>query len=179
MILRRLMILTLFLLPLMVGLLGSSKQEIKASAVKAAWFDHFSKFVEWPNINDTTDTFIIKVIGKDDLEGYLNRLYDKRTIKNRPVTIEFVDDISEIGFCHILFISENKHKSLEQIINVINNKPILTIGSTDGYGYEGVMINFYNEQNKIRFEFNISASKKNDLEVSFRLLELARIIKKN
>ena len=179
MIQRRNIIVFFIVLPFMLVLQSGARQEIKASAVKAAWIDHFSKFVEWPNINDTTDTFIIKVIGTDELEGYLNRIYDKRTIKNRPVTIEFIKDISEIEFCHILYISESERKSLAKIISLIENRPILTVGSTEGYGYDGVIINFYNEQNKVRFEFNISASKKNDLEVSFRLLEMARIIKRN
>lgn len=154
-------------------------QNSKASAVKASWIDHFSKFIEWPNISDTTKVFIIKVIGDDELDGYLNRIYDNRTIKNLPVLIDFVDEIDEIGFCHILYISENRKKSLDYIFEEINTDPILTIGSTYGYAKEGVIINFYNQDNKIRFEFNISASKRNDLDVSFRLLELARIVKQN
>ena len=40
------------------------------------------------------------------------------------------------------------------------------------------MINFYRESNRMAFEINISVSKYSKLDMSFRLLELARIVRK-
>lgn len=154
-------------------------QNATASAIKASWIDHFSKFIEWPNINDTTSTFVIKVIGEDEFDGFLNKIYDERSIKNLPVQVYFIKDVNEIGDCHILYISKSKRNLLDNIFETIGSKPILTLGSTYGYAQEGVIINFYTEDNKIRFEFNISAAKEIDLDVSFRLLELAKIVKQN
>lgn len=154
-------------------------QSAKASAIKASWIDHFSKFIEWPNISDSTEVFVIAVIGEDELEGYLNRIYDKRTIKDLPVDIKYISNPEDIPFCHILYIAKDQKRLLDAILSIVDTLPVLTIGSTYGYAESGVMINFYNEDNRIKFEFNVSASKRNELEVSFRLLELARIVKQN
>jgi hypothetical protein len=152
-------------------------QSVRESTVKAAWFSHFSKFIEWPNIGDTTNTFVIKVLGEDEFESNLDKIYTTRLIKNKPVTIEYIDDILQIGHCHILYISSNRRKFIDEILNEVASQPILTVSGVEGLGQKGVLINFFNEQNKIRFEFNLIAAKNNELEVSFRLLELAKIIK--
>jgi hypothetical protein len=145
--------------------------------VKAAWLSHFSKFIEWPNINDTTYTFVIKVLGDDEFEGSLDKIYNSRSIKNKPVIIEYIDDLKDIGHCHILYISSDKRRQVEDILDLVSKRPILTVSGKDGLGDKGVLINFYNEKNRIGFEYNLVAARSNDLEVSFRLLELARIIK--
>lgn len=152
-------------------------QEVRESTVKAAWFSHFSKFIEWPNISDTTYTFVIKVLGEDEFEGNLDKIYTTRSIKNKPVTVEYIDDFVQIGHCHILYISSNKRKQIEEILSQVSSKPILTVSGEAGLGQKGVLINFFSDKNKIGFEFNLIAAKRNDLAVSFRLLELAKIIK--
>ena len=159
------------------GSLCLAQQEVKESTVKAAWFSHFSKFIEWPNINDTTNAFVIKVLGDDEFEGSLDKIYTTRFIKNKPVLIEYIDEREEIGHCHILYIATNKRKEIKEILSFVSSMPILTVSGAVGLGEKGVLINFYSEKNRIGFEFNLLAAKKNDLEVSFRLLELARIIK--
>lgn len=155
----------------------NAQNTIDEAALKSAWLAHFSKFIEWPASTDTSQYFVIKVIGNNTFEGYLDKLYAERLIKNKQVKIAYIDSISQIGFCHILFISKNKKKELKAILSAIGNQPILTIGDTDGFAQAGVMINFYTENNRVGFEVNISTSKRIDLDVSFRLLELAKIVK--
>jgi hypothetical protein len=140
--------------------------------------EHFSRFIDWPSENKN-DSFSIKVIGDSDWKLYLNKIYKSRNIKNRPVSIQFIESPEEIGICHILFIGKNKRKHLSEILEITSSKPILTIGDSPGFGISGVILNFLNEDNKISFELNISAIKITGLDVSFRLLETARLIKNN
>lgn len=160
-----------------IGNVCLGQQAVRESSVKAAWLSHFSKFIEWPNISDTTYAFVIKVLGDDEFEGSLDKIYSSRTIKNKPVIIEYISDKEDIGHCHILYIASNKRRQVKEVLSLVASKPILTVSGVDGLGEKGVLVNFYTENNRIGFEFNLLAAKRNDLEVSFRLLELARIIK--
>jgi hypothetical protein len=53
---------------------------------------------------------------------------------------------------------------------------VLTIGDTEGYAEQGVMVNFYLEDNMVRIEINIDAARRAGLNISSQLLKLARIV---
>ena len=54
----------------------------------------------------------------------------------------------------------------------------MTMGDVSGFAQHGVMINFYMEHNKVRFEINEDRVKDSNLSVSSQLLKLARIVRK-
>jgi hypothetical protein len=53
---------------------------------------------------------------------------------------------------------------------------IVTIGETPGFAEECGIINFYLKSGKFRFEINIEASHRENLQISSKLLRLARIV---
>ena len=59
---------------------------------------------------------------------------------------------------------------------IIENKPILSIGDTQGFCERGVLINFYRLGKKLRFEINLPAVKKSGLTFRAQLIKLARRI---
>ena len=65
---------------------------------------------------------------------------------------------------------------LGEAIQVLKGAPVLTIGETPGFARNGGIINLILEDNKVRFEVNVQAAKDADLNISSRLLALARII---
>jgi len=79
--------------------------------------------------------------------------------------------------CHVIFISRQSKSGLNQILTEIDrNGPILTFSASDKYAQSGVMINFYTERQKVRFEVNWKVMKAAGLNISSRILKLARII---
>jgi hypothetical protein len=75
-----------------------------------------------------------------------------------------------------LFIGSSEAAHLEEVIHALKGLPVLTIGETPGFARRGCIINLIVEDNKVRFEVNLDAAKQADLNVSSRLLALARII---
>ncbi|MCX5637000.1 MAG: YfiR family protein, partial [Planctomycetota bacterium] len=55
-----------------------------------------------------------------------------------------------------------------------NTSPVLTISEMEGFIEKGGMINFITEESKVRFEINDSAAKKSGLQISSKLLSLAK-----
>ncbi len=147
--------------------------------MKAGFLERFTRFIEWPgetNIADNTKPFIISVIGENPFDKKLDQFFKTTKIKNRKVEIRYILELEEIQDSHILFISKSKRKQLSGILLLTQDMPVLTISDTDGFGKKGVHINFFMEQNKIRFEINKNAIQKSGLQISYLLLNVAKII---
>lgn len=147
--------------------------------LKAGFLERFTRFIEWPgetNIADNTKPFVISVIGKNPFDEKLDHFFETTKIKNRKVEIRYISELEEIQGSHILFITKSKEKQLSGILSLTQEKPVLTVSDTNGFGEKGVRINFFIEQNKIRFEINKDAVQKSGLQISYLLLNLAKII---
>ncbi|ELR73899.1 putative transmembrane protein [Fulvivirga imtechensis AK7] len=155
---------------------SASLAQIGENRLKSVWMEKFSRFIEWPD-TDTSEYFVIAILGNGEINHALEDLYSERTIKGRPVRIKVIENAHDLNGCNILFVNSDHDGKLDEIVRIVRSKPILTIGDTDGFAKRGLMINFFIEKNKIRFEFNVSAAKSSGLSVDFRLLEVAKIIK--
>lgn len=147
--------------------------------LKAVYLEKFSRFITWPqeSLTDNPDEpFIIAVLGETPLTENLNQIYAMQEIKNKRVIIKNIHNFNEIQGSHILFIAESEKKSINQIIAITKQQPILTIGETKGFAEKGVLINFFEKDNKLRFEINETAVLKSPLQMSFYLLNSARIV---
>ena len=147
--------------------------------LKAVYLEKFSRFITWPQeslIDNPDEPFIIAVIGETPLTENLNQIYTMQEIKNKRVIIKNIHNFNEIQGSHILFIAESEKKSIDQIIAITKQQPILTIGETKGFAEKGVLINFFEKDNKLRFEINETAVLKSPLQMSFYLLNSAKIV---
>lgn len=140
--------------------------------------NNFTLYTEWPDDRSTSEknTFKITILGKNPFGDILEKIYSTETIENKKVEIDYQNTITDTIETDILFISKSKQKDIENIIEILTGKPILTIGDTEGYAHKGVLINFYIEDRKVRFEINETAVKKAGFIMDFRLLSFARIV---
>jgi hypothetical protein len=157
------------------GYTGSSLAASLEYRVKAAFLYNFTRFIDWPDSDQTNTSFIIGVVGKDPFGKELTSLAGKQ-IKGKNLIIRNFNKVEELDVCHILFISRSAKSHIKKILQATAGRPTLTVGDTDGYAQKGVIINFYEEKNKIRFEINLAAANQTGLIVSSRLLKLARIV---
>ncbi|OFX47970.1 MAG: hypothetical protein A2X13_09435 [Bacteroidetes bacterium GWC2_33_15] len=149
------------------------------NVLKAVYLEKFSRFVTWPEscmMNDINKPFIISIIGKTELAENLIFVYSQQQINNKRVIIKEIKDFKEIEGCHILFIAESEKKNLQKILSITSALPILTVGETKGFSEKGILINFFEENKKLRFEINETAVLKSPLKMSYYLLNTARII---
>lgn len=153
-------------------------------AVKAAFLELVSKYIEWPpdqDINAKSKPFIITVIGenpfvktrkgKNTTDDWLTSLYETQKIKDKRVEIHYISEVEEIADCHILFVSRSMRKRLPEIVEAVRGKPILTIADTEGFAKKGIYINLYIENNRTRYEINPISLKSATLNVNYQLIE--------
>ncbi|KAA3617951.1 MAG: YfiR family protein [Calditrichaeota bacterium] len=147
--------------------------------LKAAFLERFTRFIEWPGSSSVADPekpFTITVIGQNPFNTLLGDIYDNHRVKNKYVRIRYINKINDIQDTDLLFISRSKKRSLAKIITRIADKPILTVGDSEDYAAQGVHINFYFSGTSIQFEINPEAMRGSQLQASFQLLKLARIV---
>ncbi len=145
--------------------------------VKAAFLYNFLKFVEWPDDNDARTVRVINIcIFGDDPFGNAFDFIQNETIGNRKLAVKHVGTYRHIDDCQVLFISSSEKEDIKHLLRTVKGSNILTVGDTEGFAQKGVMINFYIEQNKVRFEINLHSLRSSGLNVSSKVMHLARII---
>ncbi|MEW6067505.1 MAG: YfiR family protein [Nitrospirota bacterium] len=148
----------------------------KEYQVKAAFIYNFVKFIEWPDElfkDSTTVTFCI--IGDDPFVSEIDTIQGQ-SVKGKVLEVTRINSIDKAKNCHLLFISSSERKNITYILKEIKNLSVLTIGDTEGFAQQGVIINFFIEENKIRFEINTDAANCAKIQISSKLLKLARIV---
>lgn len=147
--------------------------------LKAVYLEKFTRFISWPEeslANNPDEPFVIGVIGRTPLSANLEQIYSTQKINSKKVEIRKVSNLYEIESVQILFIAETERKNLQNILTLTKNLPVLTISDASNFAEKGVLINFYEESNNLRFEINETAVLKSPLQMSFYLLNSARIV---
>jgi len=148
--------------------------------MKATFIGKFPQFIEWgarSDVNDVSKPFVISIIGNNPFKNDVVELLKRQKIKNKKVEMRFINQITQIENTDILFISNSMRKNLSKILEYTQNKPILTISDTSGFAEKGVHINFYLENDNVRFEINEQAARNAGIIINYRLLANAKIVK--
>ncbi len=172
-------IIFLFSLLIMAMQLPAFLAQTQEYTLKAAFLEKFTLFVEWPENSEFAETqspFIIATIGNNPFGSELENLYNVHKIKNKKVEIIHLNKSKTIPHCHILFVSESMKDNLSTLLAATKNKPILLIGDSPGYAEKGVHINFFMEDNRVRFEINESEVRLSGLKMSHLLLGYAKLV---
>lgn len=141
--------------------------------IKAGYLYNFIKYVDWPSYGDT---ITIGVLGYDPFGTALAPLNGK-LVKGRRLVIKHLDSVRDAQQCQIIFVSSSEKQRLQEIFESLRSARVLTVGETQGFADGGGIINFIEENNKIRFEINAEAARRTGLSISSELLKLARLVK--
>ena len=146
--------------------------------VKAAFLYSFAEFVTWPtNAFPTADSpIIIGVFGTDPFGPILDDTVRGKVIDGRPIVLKRFQEIDQVKRCqrwHMLFISKSEHARLSKVFAELRGRNILTVGESEQFAAQGGMIQFFEQENRVRFTINLTASKLASLSISSKLLRVA------
>ena len=148
-------------------------------SLKAAYLYNFTQFIEWPGDSFTSADapIVIGVLGEDPFGGALDQAVKNKTAHGRSFEIKRFKQIGELRACHVLFVSGSEAKRLPEILAAVPKKGVLTVSDIDRFAEQGGVINFYMENNKVRFKMNLSAAGRAGVKISSQLLRLGTIIR--
>jgi hypothetical protein len=149
--------------------------------VKALYVYYFAKFVEWP-----ADTFsakdspiVIGIIGDEAFGSRLTDIVKNKTVQDHPITIRMLKWPADPRACHLLYIGSSEQKRFLQIAETLQRQPVLTVTEAEeSFPAKGIM-NLFMAGGKVQFEVDLVRAGKAHLQISSKLLRLARGITGN
>lgn len=147
--------------------------------VKAAYLYQFGKFVEWPEgtMTHTGNIFMICVLGTDPFGSILDETIAGRSVQGSHVAVKRITNTDAALGCNILFISSSEQHHASEVLKSLQGKSILTVAESKSFLPQGGMICFRMEEDKVRFEINLSAVASANLKVSSQLLKVAALLR--
>lgn len=148
--------------------------------VKAVYLYHFSRYVQWPQGEDSK-TFTIGVLGENPFGDYLIPLIGKK-VDTKTVSVLSFSSIEEYRPCQILFVAGKEVASkslLAQMMQQIAGDPVLVVAEVPGAAEMGAALNFVFNGSTVRFEINRESARAAHLKINAKLLRLAsRVVSK-
>jgi hypothetical protein len=143
--------------------------------VKAEFVERFIRFVDW-DAKSLGDQFVACVVGDSPITPFLQRIAKTRKLKDRPASVKLIgaDKADHLDGCHIALLGALDRAQLTSVLHRAAGHPILTIADAPGAAAAGAIINFYREDDHIRYETNVRAAEDAGLHLRARLRELAR-----
>lgn len=139
--------------------------------LKAAFLYNFAVYTTWPAPPE--NSFNLCVYGSDPFGIHLDTLMQKKKVNERTITIQRTNDMKQLDQCQLVFISSSAMSHLTNIVDMLKNKPVLTVADSPGAGEQGVILNMIIKDDKVTFAANLSAAKKIGINLSAQLLRFA------
>lgn len=152
----------------------SFAQDVTEPALKAAFIYNFARFTTWPADMPAGDSFVICVLNDGAVAEALRRAVTGKSLADRPITVNVVAPAAPKRACRVLYVDGLPVAQVATVVADLRDAPVLTISSIDGFASAGGMTQFFFEHGQLRFRIHLESAKRAGLQISSRLLIMAR-----
>jgi len=163
---------------LLVGIFVFSLGVLKAQETKfvALYLYNFTKYIDWPEEHKKGD-FVIGVVGNNQVYSELVQIAEGKPVGNQTIVVKNFRSIDEVTGCHILYLSENLSRRVDQALSRITGQSApLVVTQQEGATFHGAAINFVIRNETMKFELKKVNATKFGLRLHSRLDNLAIVI---
>ena len=139
---------------------AASVQDTATEAdLKAFFLLNFTRFTEWPEsaFAGPSDEFRIGVLGSESALEPIQRKLGGKSVGKRSLKFIRSTTPAELKSCALVFISDAEKAQIPAVVSEFKGRPILTVGESEGFAESGGILNFYIEENKVKYEINPDA----------------------
>lgn len=146
--------------------------------IKAVFLYNFTKFVNWPADagSSTKTSFVIGIVGEDPFRATLENTVGEEMVQHRPIVIQRFRSEESVANCNMLFIARSEKDRVKAVLEQVKGRAILTVADTPQAAEQGVMINLSLVEGSVKMEINQTAVESAGLQISAKVLSLARIV---
>ena len=143
--------------------------------VKSVYLLNFLLYTSWPaSVLGEGDPLVVCVFGDDPFGEFLSQAVEGRRAQGHPIRLAQVDRVVEADRCHAGFIAERNRIPAPVWLERLEGLPVLTVGEGDEFMRAGGMLALVREEQNVRFDANPRRLRAARLEMSSRVLRLAR-----
>lgn len=165
------------------GAAGQTVAQERVAKIKSAYLLNFLRYTKWPThaFSDAASPLTVCVVGVDSLGRTLELTMSGQTVSNRPVAIRRYVSGDELrrhtnASCHLIFLSSSELEGAPTLTEFDNTGMSLTVGETRSFVRFGAMLALNLENDRIVFYANRDAIRRAEVDLSSKLLQLARIV---
>jgi hypothetical protein len=143
--------------------------------VKAVFLFNFAKYVTWPAQQMTEHSpreLRLCTTANNAFHNLLKTVVQGEDVDGKPLLPIALDGLDEARHCQILYVGDASTADARAWLAAVRGRQVLTVG--DGALNDETVITFVRDDNRIRFDINRSAATSHGLNVSSKLLRLAR-----
>jgi hypothetical protein len=152
-------------------------QSMEEEMVLAALALNIVRFTTWPIEAQIKESIAFCVIGDNTVQQSFAGI-DQKPIGDKTLKVINLSRLRNFEECNVIYITDLKQNILLQVFAEIKNRPLLTIGEDYDFAVQGGMIGLENTNGKITLHANLSVVREANLNISARLLKLAKIFGK-
>jgi len=101
---------------------------------------------------------------------------ENKTVKDKQPDIVQITATGQIASCDLCYFSGIVPDDVGSIMSQANKNGVLVMSGAEDLGANGTHINFFLEDNKLKFEINKSSLDSGRFKVSSMLLKISKII---
>jgi hypothetical protein len=143
--------------------------------LKAGYLFNIAKLIDWPVAEDAAKppTFYLCAMTHHGLYRELEKI-SGRNIAGRNVAVDLLSKKSETGHCHIVFVGKEYTQTWFEL-HPSSQQGQLLVGEDPAFISSGGVINFYLDEEKLKFEISAYQARRLGIKINSRLLRLARL----
>jgi len=165
-------------LPAGVGVRAQTQATPIEANVKAVFLFNFAKYVTWPAaiLGERSPAEIrICVTANDAFFTLLKSAVQGEDVDGKPLVPVALEGLDEARTCQILYVGDSQTADAKAWLTAVRGAQVLTVA--DGALNDETIITFVRDNNRIRFDINRGSANRRNLNVSAKLLRLARQVR--
>lgn len=99
-----------------------------------------------------------------------------KQVAGRSLNLKIIQPTSQVENCNAVFVPNGTDLDFNSFFSTAEKNGILTIGESPGFAERGGVINIVPDGSRLRFEINLKAAARNRLQLSSKMLHLAKIV---
>jgi hypothetical protein len=152
-----------------------ARSELTEAQAKAAFLYNCVLFVQWPPDASGPD-LVVAIMGDADVASVAAAI-EGRHVNGRVVRVRTVQPHDDLRGVHILFIGAASESAVDQVLMRLRDAPVLTVGDSADFTTKGGVVRLYTDEQRLRFEINMTQVEQKRLKISAKMLGLARIVR--
>ena len=149
--------------------------EVNEYGVKASFLFNFARFVAWPPNSNSEMLFCV---GADDfVAGQFERVLTGKYVDSRKIRVLRLRNAAAASQCSVIFLADSAPNELKSIPEQVSKLAILTVSESEDFPKRGGIINFFIEDDRVRFEISLENADRAGVKLSSKLLSLGTPVK--
>lgn len=159
-------------------LLAQGQSSSIEANLKAVFLYNFAKYVSWPAVamrERSPAELRICTTTNDSFFTLLKSAVQGEEVDGKPLLPVALDGLDDAKSCQILYVGDARGAEARAWLDAVRNAQVLTVA--DGALTDDTVIAFVRDDKRIRFDINRAAASRRQLNISSKLLRLARQVR--